>query len=87
MKEKKQNSAKKEQKSTLCKKMANVATSEFQCRDIRVPMSRHCVVKVLTLLQCRDIAATSVEEGKEKICQYHDIIMTLLQHQTNVVTS
>ena len=41
----------------------------------------------MTLQQCCDIAVTSAEEGKAKICQCRDIITTLLRHQTNVATS
>ena len=47
-------------------------------------MSRHYMEKVLTLLQCRDIAATSAEEGKAKICQFRDFITTLRRHQVNI---
>ena len=39
------------------------------------------------LLQCRDIAVTSVEEEKTKICQCHDIITTLRRHQVNTATA
>ena len=48
-----------------------------KCRDIRFPMLQQCEEKVLKLLQCHDIAATSTEEGKEMICQCRDIITTL----------
>ena len=58
-----------------------------QCRDIKFPVSRHYMKKVLTLLQCPDIAATSVEEKKAKICQCRDIITTLRRHQVNVTTT
>ena len=78
--EKKQNSARKEQKSTLYIKRANVATSTF-------PVSRHYMKKVLTLLQCRDMAATSTKEGKAKIFLSQDIITTLRRHQVDVATS
>ena len=57
-----------------------------QCCDIGFPMSRHCVEKVLTLLQCCDIVATLTEERKEMICQCHDIITKLSRHQVNVAT-
>ena len=50
-------------------------------------MLRHCDEKVLTSLQCRDIAATSAEEGKAKICQCYDIITIVSRHQTNAATS
>ena len=43
--------------------------------------------KVLTLLQCRDKAVVSAEDGKAKIFQCCDIITTLKQHQANVATS
>ena len=36
------------------------------------------------LLQCRDKVETSVEEGKGKIFQCHEIITTLRQHHVNV---
>ena len=51
------------------------------------PMSRHYMKKVLTLLQCRDMAATSTKEGKAKIFQCRDIITTLRRHQVDVATS
>ena len=47
----------KKQKSALYRKRANVETSTF-------PMSQHYMKKVLKLLQCRDMAATSAEKGK-----------------------
>ena len=34
----------------------------------RGSVMRHCVEKVLTLLQCCDIVATSAEQGNAKIC-------------------
>ena len=58
-----------------------------QCRNIRFPVSRHYVEKVLTLLQCCDIAMTSAEKGKAKICQCHNIITTLSRYQVNVATT
>ena len=55
-----------------------------KCREIRFLVSRHYVEKVLTLLQCREKAATSAEEGKAKIFQCRDIITKLRQHHVNV---
>ena len=54
--------------------------------DIKFPVSRNYVGKVLTLLQCRDIATKSVEEGKAKVCQCRDNITTLRRYQVNVMT-
>ena len=49
-------------------------------------MLPHYVERVLTLLQCRDKAVTSVEEGKAKIFQCRDIPTILRQHHVNVAT-
>ena len=64
----------------------SIVQRKGQCHDIRFPMSRHYVEKVLTLLQSRDKAATSAKEGKTKIFQCRDIITTLWQHHVNVAT-
>ena len=63
LEEKKQNSAQNGAKISIVQRKG-------QCRDIRLLVLRHYVE---TLLQCHDIATTSSEEGKAKICQCRDI--------------
>ena len=71
------------------KKIAEISIVQknSQCSDIRFPMSQNYVEKVLTLQQCQDIATTSAEKGKAKICQCRNIITTLSRHQVNVATT
>ena len=72
----------------FCRKLRKISTIQQKksrnqhCAE-KGPMSRHYVEKVLTLLQCRDIAVTSAEEGKVNnmamLLHHHDIVTTLTQ--------